>query len=183
MTVTGRRAALLALACVWGGAAAADPAVPEPTGYHGEPYRSAVPDTLAGATVLDATGTAEWQARGAVLIDVLPRVRKPAGLPPGTLWRDLPHDTIAGAVWLPGTGYDRLPPAAEAEFAAALDRLTGGGKAVPLVFFCKADCWMSWNAAKRAVALGHARVGWFPGGTDDWQAEGRALIPATPPQP
>lgn len=181
--MTWRRAALLVLACTGGADAAADPAVPEPAGYHGEPYRSAVPDTLAGATVLDAAGTADWQARGAMLIDVLPRVRKPAGLPPDMLWREPVHDTIAGAFWLPGTGYDRLSPAVETEFRVALNRLTGGDKAVPLVFFCKADCWMSWNAAKRAVALGHARVGWFPGGTDDWQAEGRALAPATPPQP
>ena len=47
-----------------------------------------------------------------------------------------------------------------------------------MLFFCKTDCWMSWNAAKRAVARGHSQVGWFPGGVDDWQAEGRELVPA-----
>ncbi|HRO13492.1 MAG TPA: PQQ-dependent catabolism-associated CXXCW motif protein [Paracoccus sp. (in: a-proteobacteria)] len=151
--------------------------------YHGEPYRAPVPDTLAGATVLDAAGTADWQARGAVLIDVLPQIRKPEGLPPGTIWRPPGHDTLAGAVWLPGTGYDRLAPADEAGFAAALDRLARGDKAAPLVFFCKADCWMSWNAAKRALSFGHTQVGWFPGGTDDWLAEGRDMEPAVPPQP
>ena len=55
-----------------------------------------------------------------------------------------------------------------------------GDRAAALVFFCKADCWMSWNAARRAVALGYGRVGWFPGGTDAWAAEGRALVPAVP---
>ena len=48
------------------------------------------------------------------------------------------------------------------------------------MFFCKADCWMSWNAARRAVALGYGRVAWFPGGTDAWAAVGRALVPAVP---
>lgn len=62
-------------------------APPEPPGFHGEPYRSPVPETLAGATVLDFAGMQDWRARGAVLIDVMPQVRKPADLPEGTLWR------------------------------------------------------------------------------------------------
>lgn len=161
----------------------ASPAVsapPEPQGFHGEPYRSPVPETLTGATVLDLAGLQEWRAQGAVLIDVMPQVRKPENLPEGTLWRQPSHYTIPGAVWLPDTGYDRLAPQAEAAFYAALDRLSGGDRTAPLVFFCKADCWMSWNAAKRAVQNGHTRVGWFPEGTDAWLAEGEDLAPATP---
>ena len=156
-------------------------APPEPPGFHGEPYRSPVPETLAGATVLDFAGMQDWRARGAVLIDVMPQVRKPADLPEGTLWRQPSHYTIPGAVWLPDTGYDRLAPQVEAAFFAALDRLTHGDKAAPLVFFCKADCWMSWNAAKRAVLQGHSRVGWYPEGTDGWLAEGEDLVPAAAP--
>lgn len=169
-----------ALALIASGALA-DPSVPEPQGYRGEPYLAPVPDTLAGATVLDAAGVADWQARGAVLIDVLPAVRPPSGLPEGTIWRAPRHDSLPAAVWLPGTGYDRLSPADEAAFAAALERLSGGDRNAALVFFCKADCWMSWNAARRAVTLGHRRVAWFPGGTDVWAADGRPLVPATPP--
>ncbi len=151
----------------------------EPPGFRGAPYNAPVPATLSGGTVLDAVATARWQAGGAVLIDVLPQRRRPEGLPPGTLWRAPVHETIPGAVWLPDTGYDRLAPQVEAGFDAALDRLTGGDRAVALVFFCKADCWMSWNAARRAILRGHTRVGWFPGGTDDWAAAGRPLQPAT----
>ncbi|QJD16842.1 rhodanese-like domain-containing protein [Paracoccus sanguinis] len=175
-----RAAALACLLAGLGAAAAADPAVPEPQGYRGEPYRAPVPDTLAGATVLDAAGTADWQAQGAVLIDVLPATRRPAGLPAGTLWRAPVHETLPGAVWLADTGYDRLAPEVERGFVAALERLSHGDRGAALVFFCKADCWMSWNAARRAVALGYGRVGWFPGGTDAWAAEGRALVPAVP---
>lgn len=155
----------------------------ESDGFHGEPYRSPVPANLSGGTVLDVATVDEWQAAGAVLIDVLPQVRRPEGLPEGTLWRPPRHDTIPGAVWLPDTGYDRLPPQVEAAFGAALDNLTGGDRAAPLVFFCKADCWMSWNAARRAILRGHSRVGWFPGGTDDWAAAGRTLEPAEPALP
>ena len=129
------RAAALALALASAGTAGADPAVPEPQGYHGEPYLSPVPDTLSGATVMDAAAAARAQAEGAVLIDVLPQVRRPEGLPAGTLFRVPRHDTIPGAVWLPGTGYQALAPGDEAAFFAALDRLTRGDKAAPLVFF------------------------------------------------
>lgn len=173
-----RLAAGLVLAML---ASPAMPAPPEPQGFHGEPYRAPVPATLAGATVLDLGGLQEWRAQGAVLIDVMPQVRKPDNLPEGTLWRQPSHYTIPGAVWLPDTGYDRLAPQDEAAFFAALDRLTKGDKAAPLVFFCKADCWMSWNAAKRAVLHGLRRVGWYPEGTDGWLAEGEDLVPATAP--
>jgi PQQ-dependent catabolism-associated CXXCW motif protein len=42
------------------------------------------------------------------------------------------------------------------------------------------ECWMSWNAAKRAVALGYARVHWYPDGTDGWAAAGLPLAEARP---
>lgn len=162
--------------------ALADPSVPEPAGYRSEPYRAPVPDSLAGATVLDAAGVAAWQQGGAVLIDALPALSRPDGLPGGTLWRAPPHESLPGAVWLAGMGYDRLSPADERRFADALDRLTGGDKGAALVFFCKADCWMGWNAAKRALAWGHSRVGWFPQGVEGWTASGRPLAPVEPAQ-
>ncbi|WP_134724929.1 PQQ-dependent catabolism-associated CXXCW motif protein [Paracoccus luteus] len=177
--MTARAAAVLAVAALLCAPAAAQ-TVPEPPGYHGEPYRAPVPATLAGATVLDAGGTAEWQAQGAVLIDVLPQVRRPDGLPAGTVWRQPVHLSIPGAVWLPDTGYDRLSPQAQAGFAAALEWLTAGDKGAALVFFCKADCWMSWNAARRAVEMGYASVAWFPGGVEDWQAAGGELTEIAP---
>lgn len=173
-----RRAAALALLLAAAPTHADAPA--EPPGFRGAPYNAPVPDRLTGGSVLDAAATARWQAEGAVLIDVLPQIRRPEGLPEGTLWRAPGHETIPGAVWLPDTGYDRLAPPLESDFYAALDRLTGGDRSAPLVFFCKADCWMSWNAARRAILRGHSRVGWFPGGTDAWQQAGRELQPATP---
>jgi PQQ-dependent catabolism-associated CXXCW motif protein len=38
-----------------------------------------------------------------------------------------------------------------------------------VVVFCLRDCWMSWNAARRAVAWGYTNVIWYPDGTDGWQ--------------
>ena len=60
-----------------------------------------------------------------------------------------------------------------AYFHDALAALTLGDPARPLVFYCEANCWMSWNAARRAVAEGYTAVYWFPGGMQDWTTGNR----------
>ncbi|GLK66158.1 MULTISPECIES: PQQ-dependent catabolism-associated CXXCW motif protein [Paracoccus] len=170
------------LAVVLAGAAPAHlrAEVTGPQGFHGEPYRSETPATLAGARVIDAAEAMRLHGQGVPFIDVLPRTARPEGLPEGTLWNEPPHLSIPGAIWLYNTGYDRLAPAEEARLAQGLERLSGGDKAAPLVMFCKRDCWMSWNAAKRAVALGYQGIIWFPDGIEGWQEQGGELVPATP---
>lgn len=171
--------AVLAVALVafegWG-ALAAEEAPPEPDGYRLQNYRAPVPETLAGAEVLTtAEAEALWKSKGALFVDVLPRPPKPAELPEGTVWRDKPRDSIPGAVWLPNVGFGGLNPEMEAYFVEGLERLTKGDKASPIVFFCLADCWMSWNAGKRALALGYTEVDWYPEGTDGWAEAGLPL--------
>ena len=61
-------------------------------------------------------------------------------------------------------------------FRTRLERLTKGKRDAPLVFFCLRDCWMSWNAAKRAVEAGYTNVMWFRDGTDGWQELGYPLV-------
>jgi rhodanese-related sulfurtransferase len=39
---------------------------------------------------------------------------------------------------------------------------------------------MSWNAAKRALAMGYTNVAWYPEGTDGWEAAALPLQQATP---
>ena len=175
-----RRAAralrVLAVAlCLVGGAHAADP-VPEPDGYRMEAYRSPVPATLEGATVIGTQGAfALWRA-GVPFLDVMPRREKPPSLPEGTLWIDKPRDSIPGAVWVPNVGPGRIHPDRDAYFRAALAEATGGDRDAPMVLFCRADCWMSWNAARRAVLEhGYTRVFWYPEGTDGWQEAGHPL--------
>ncbi|KGJ10882.1 PQQ-dependent catabolism-associated CXXCW motif protein [Paracoccus versutus] len=177
------RQAWAALAVVVAGAVQAQAQVPEPQGFHGEPYRSETPATLAGARVIGAAEAMELHARGLPFIDVLPRTARPEGLPEGTLWNAPPHLSIPGATWLHGTGYERLSPVEQARLAEGLARLSGGDKAAPLVIFCKRDCWMSWNAARRAVALGYRGVIWFPDGIEGWQEQGGGLEPVSPATP
>lgn len=143
--------------------------IPEPEGFREDDYRAPVPATLAGATVVDAEGAhALWQAGETAFIDVLPRAPKPEGLPEGTIWHEKPRHSIPGAIWLPNVGYGRLADVTDSWFRANLARVTGSNPAHPVLFFCLADCWMSWNAAKRALGYGYARVYWFPEGTDGW---------------
>lgn len=145
---------------------------PEPAGYRMENYRAPVPDTLKGATVID-TGEAErlWRAMEAGFIDVLPRPPKPK-LPEGTLYREKPRHNIPGSLWLADVGYGALPPEMDGYFRDGLARASRGDTSAKLVIYCLADCWMSWNAAKRAIAYGYRVVYWYPAGMDGWTASG-----------
>ncbi len=183
MTAAAVRVALIAFLAATAAAAAAE--VPEPDGYRQEDYRTPTPATLRGAKVV-GTDEAEaiWRNHSAVFVDVLPRPPRPRNLPEGTLWRDKPRANIPGSVWLPDTGYGELAPSMADYFTKGLDKATHGDRTRMLVLYCLANCWMSWNAAKRALALGYSNVAWYPEGTDGWS---NALLPlqdATPePRP
>jgi PQQ-dependent catabolism-associated CXXCW motif protein len=176
-------AASLALALLL--VAAAPDAPPEPAGYRMDDYRAPTPATLRGARVLSTSEAhAQWEKHDAAFIDVLPQAPRPTGLPASTIWRDKPREDIPGSVWLPDTGYGALAPAMEHYFAEGLTQATGGDRDHMLVFYCLANCWMSWNAAKRAIAMGYAHVAWYPDGTDGWAADHLPLeLRPTPQRP
>jgi PQQ-dependent catabolism-associated CXXCW motif protein len=154
---------------------------PEPTEYRTKDYRAPTPASLSGARVV-TTAEAErlWRDKSAVFIDVLPHAPRPANLPPGTIWRDKPRLDIPGSIWLPDTGYGELAPATASYLRTNLERATGGDRAKLLVIYCLRDCWMSWNAAKRALSLGYSNVIWYPDGTDGWDEAGLPLTQAQP---
>jgi len=176
------RAAIVVLAVLGSATAAlAQELVLEPEGYRTEDYRSPVPETLAGARVIN-TAEAEtiWRAKSGVFIDVLPRPPKPLNLPAGTIWRDRPRQNIPGSIWLPDTGYGQLAEAMESYLRQGVERASGGDRAALIVVYCQANCWMSWNAAKRIVSYGYSNVAWFPDGTDGWE---RANLPMAESRP
>jgi PQQ-dependent catabolism-associated CXXCW motif protein len=165
------------------GTRAAD--VPEPESYRLEDYRAPTPATLRGAKVI-GTQEAEqlWRSHVASFVDVLPRPPRPRNLPAGTLWRDKPRPDIPGSTWLPDTGYGELAPGMAGYFVKGLEKATHGDHARLLVLYCLDDCWMSWNAAKRAQEIGYSNVAWYREGTDGWLAAGLPLEEATPePRP
>jgi PQQ-dependent catabolism-associated CXXCW motif protein len=156
---------------------------PEPDRYRTEDYRAPVPATLAGVRVLTTEEAASiWRAKAGVFIDVMPRAPKPPNLPQGTVWRDKPRLGIPGSIWLPDTGYGKLAAATEDYLKRGLVRATAGNSAALVVVYCMADCWMSWNAAKRIRTYGYANVAWYPEGTDGWERAGLDLV-ETQPEP
>lgn len=177
-TVSHAIVAIVALASI--GAWAQEP-LPEPQSYRTENYRAPTPATLAGARVITtAQAGAIWKAGDAAFVDVLPHAPRPTNLPAGTIWREKPRLDIPGSVWLPDTGYGELALVTEQYLRAGLAQITHGDRARPLVIYCLRNCWMSWNAAKRAVAMGYPNVAWYPDGTDGWQEVGLPLTEATP---
>lgn len=154
---------------------------PEPDGYRMDEYRKPVPATLKGATVLTPDQANEmWSNKAAIFIDVYPRAPKPPNLPKRTYWREPVHYTIEDATWLPNVGYGVLSPATEDYFKSNLEKLTGGDKSKAIVLYCLRDCWMSWNASKRALTYGYTNVNWFPDGTDAWQEMGQHVVDVKP---
>jgi PQQ-dependent catabolism-associated CXXCW motif protein len=142
----------------------------EPNGYRTENYRAPTPATLPGARVVTtAEARRIWEDGGAIFLDVLPHAPRPANLPPGTIWREKPRLNIPGSVWLPDTGYGALAPATENYLRSNVARLSAGDRAKMLVVYCQSACWMSWNAAKRILAMGYINIAWYPDGTDGWQ--------------
>jgi len=182
---TGHRAIAFFVAAAAASAAPADQNPPEPAGYRLSDYRAPTPATLAGARVLTTEEAYDlWRNRAAAFVDALPAAPRPQGLKPEVVWRDKPRFDIPGGLWLPDTGYGELAPVMETYFEAGLRKATGGDMAKPLVFYCLRNCWMSWNAAKRAIAVGYRDVAWYPDGTDGWSEAGHPLESRKPePRP
>jgi PQQ-dependent catabolism-associated CXXCW motif protein len=155
--------------------------VPEPPGYRLDDYRAPVPATVAGGK---AIGTAEaealWRRHGALFVDVLGTPRRPEKLPVDALWKPLPRRDIPGSLWLPDVGRGALSVALDAYFRTSLARATRGDKAAPIVFYCLADCWMSWNATRRAASYGYVRLYWYRDGTTGWEASALPTKETTP---
>lgn len=147
-----------------------------------EHYRRTTPSCVPGGITVDTEGVDQLLAEqpDTLLIDVWAiLLRTEAGF--GSEW--LPneiHLSLPGAVWLPNVGYGELKPPVDSWFTQQLSDLTDGNPNHPMVFYCVADCWMSWNAAQRARDMGYSEVYWYRLGTDGWLDAGRPLVPVQP---
>jgi PQQ-dependent catabolism-associated CXXCW motif protein len=152
-------------------AAAADVAVPD--GYRMGDYRGPTPPSVPGAITLDtAAAAALWRGGRVHWFDVLPAPRRPEGLPAEALWRPTPRLGLPGSIWLPEVGRGQVSAAQEAWLRDNVMAATGGNMDSPVAFYCLAECWMSWNAARRVAAWGWRTVYWYAEGTDGWEAAG-----------
>ena len=168
LTLTLLHAALPATAAAPDTRPGSDVAAPD--GYRMEHYRAPVPAEVPGATTATLEEAEALHRSGTVLfIDVM---KVPRAESPGIEGKWLvakPHVAIKGSTWLPEVGEGALKPEIEHYFRQNLERLSGGDATTPLLFYCVTDCWMSWNAAKRALSWGYQRVYWYRDGIEVWQ--------------
>ena len=175
------RVMLLVTCTLLGASKALGVCVEEPQDYRETDFRAPTPCTIAGGRVVSTTQVQRLIAEhAAVPIDVLPSPRRPDNLPEGTVWKPRARQNIPESVWLANTGFGVLPVEEEVYFREHLARLTADDPDRPLIFYCLAECWMSWNAAKRAIAYGYSSVLWFPEGTDGWAAAGLPVVDSAP---
>jgi PQQ-dependent catabolism-associated CXXCW motif protein len=158
-------------------AAEFDPA----TGYRIERYRSHVPQTVEGGTRINAADVSDLiKTKNALLIDVMPS--EGIGPDPATgAWRSFKaRKNLPGSHWLADVGKGVLTPEFEAYFKDHLERLTEGHRDRAIIIYCQADCWMSWNAVRRASKLGYSSLYWFADGTDGWRDWDGSTVDAIP---
>lgn len=147
----------------------------EPSGYWTGPTNSPVPVTLQGGKVIsNARGLHALlqQQTSAILVDVSNAPRRPDNLAPGAPWLPVPHKAIPNSLWIPGVGTGEVPASLEQYFRQKLATATGNDLTRPVVFYCHRSCWLSWNAAKRAIGYGYSHVYWFRDGVEGWKAAG-----------
>jgi PQQ-dependent catabolism-associated CXXCW motif protein len=85
-----------------------------------------------------------------------------------------PHPTLPNAVWIPQAGAaGTFRDATQLGLGRVLANITSGNQSQALVFFCEgAECWLSYNAALRALNLGYRNVYWYRGGLEAWHEAG-----------
>lgn len=162
-----------------------------PVNYHGP-----TPTTLAGGTLIStyqlhkllttepAPAAKPAKADKKAKKDNKAKAAKAAPAAPAkpilinVLWGDT-TELIPGSIWLSkASSGGRMMDETETRLGEHLKTLTGGDLHRPLVFYCVGvNCWLSYNAALRAVNLGYRNVIWYRGGLQAWYAAG---LPTTP---
>jgi len=174
------RAALLLLA-LFGGTAGAGELFNE-RGLRADRYRAPLPDSVPHGQRVDAgRARALIAEKDLLLIDVQAITVRPELADLGiTFLPNKPRLHIPGSHWLPNVGYGELDETMDGYFRGNLARLTGGDFTRPMLFYCVADCWMSWNAVQRAHHYGYRQLYWLADGTEAWAAAGFELVEGQP---
>lgn len=150
-------------------------------GYRQERYRAPVTRDPAPALQIALNDALALDPTSEVLfIDVLPVEGGVRDKVSGVWKLAVDHETIPGSVWHPETG--RAAPDAVLWNALRMEvakaRRTDPQRRI--VLFCRVDCWMGWNAARRLASEGVSEVYWLAEGTEGWHDAGRTLAPVRP---
>jgi PQQ-dependent catabolism-associated CXXCW motif protein len=119
------------------------------------PLHAPTPTSIPGGQVITTAGLVDLQRRNIphVIIDVL-------GGPDR-----LPNAIPGGWLAQPGSFTDQV----QGQATQLLQQATQGRRDMPLVLYCLSPhCWMSYNAALRAINAGFTNVLWYRGGMEAW---------------
>jgi PQQ-dependent catabolism-associated CXXCW motif protein len=149
-------------------------------GYRSAAFRAPVDRDPAPAVAITPAQARGLAPGAALFLDVLPAAGARRDGMTGAWALAGPHETIPGALWYPETG--RSPPDAVLwrALAARVAAFRQQQPAAPIVVFCRADCWMSWNVARRLALGGIAGVRWLADGIEGWHEAGGSLVAAAP---
>ena len=145
---------------------------PEPPSFWTGPTNSPVPATIAGGKVINNARQLQSLLKrpDIVIVDVSNAPRRPDNLASGAPWLPVPHQAIPGSLWIPGVGLGEISPAVGDFFRKQLTAATDNDVSRPLLIYCHQACWLSWNAAKRAISYGYRNVYWYRDGIEGWKA-------------
>lgn len=146
-------------------------------GYRSTVYRSPTPTFSDDAQTIDPSQLLDLQKKNPhlLLIDVYsnPWLR-------GQFIRPEVRENLPKSIWLANCGEGTLSKEWMAYCVKNLEQATANNKAHPIVFYCRSDCWLGWNAAKRAHALGYNNLYWLRDGTEGWEQAGLPLEKSLP---
>ncbi|RVQ66081.1 rhodanese [Croceicoccus ponticola] len=146
-------------------------------GYRDARYRAPVDrDPKPAARLALPAAQLLKPGRDALFIDVLPAeggVRDPAT---GTWRLAAEHQTIPGATWHPEAGRRPSDPVLWQGLVAEVVRARRKHRHLPVILFCRTDCWMGWNAARRLAAEGHDNIWWLAEGIEGWRKAGPLVV-------
>ena len=143
-----------------------DRGVAAPQGLHEGPLHGPTPTRLPGGQVITTQGLMALLQQAGLPVFVFDVLGSAAALP----------NAIPAAWAAQGGSFD---DGTQQQMAQMLRQVTRGQSNAPLVFYCQGpECWMSYNAAARAVRLGYRNVLWYRGGLEAWQGAGLPLARA-----
>lgn len=132
---------------------------------HNGSMHGPTPTRIPGGTVITTQALAALlkDGSGALVFDVLGGSET------------LPNALQAAWIAQPGSFSDPV----QQQLVHRLQARVQGRRDTPLVFYCAStQCWMSYNAALRAINAGYTQVMWYRGGIEAWKAAGLPTMQA-----
>ncbi len=147
-------------------------------GYRITHYRGSIESAPFGTSLINTGQLARWLVEGTdrtIAVNVLPVTWLYGQF---IVTDDVLH--IPGSIWLPNVGFGELDELWHSYFESSLKQLRAQHPKARIVFYCKANCWHAWNAAKRSVDLGYNEIYWYNQGMEGWVQAEFATVSCSP---